>query len=66
MGDRVLILKGDAAHREIEGRAEIIEVIDYLGSGDYLVWCVFEKDPKKERVKRVYNIDEKAPAGGAK
>lgn len=58
MGDKVLILKGDAQHREVEGRAEIIEVIDYLGKGDYLIRCVFEGDKKKEKVRRIINIDE--------
>lgn len=61
MGDKVLILKGDAQHREVEGRAEIDEVIDYLGKGDYLIWCIFETDKKRTRVQRVFNIDEKPP-----
>lgn len=65
MGDKVLILKGDEQHRKVEGRAEIIEVIDYLGKGDYLIWCIFEDDAKSTKVQRVYNIDEKPPAGGA-
>jgi hypothetical protein len=66
MGDKVFILKDDAGKRVIEGQAEIIEVIDYLGAGDYLIWCVFDKDQKKERVQRVYNIDEPVPGGGVK
>jgi hypothetical protein len=61
MGDKVLILKGDAQHREVEGPAEIDEVIDYLGAGDYLIWCIFETDKTKTRVQRIYNIDEKMP-----
>ena len=58
MDEKVQVLKGEKGKRELEGVAEIVEVIDYLGAGDYLIWCVFESDKKKEKVQRTINIDE--------
>jgi hypothetical protein len=44
MGDVVTIYSGPSGARRPEGRAEIKEVVKYLGGGRYRVKCVFVGD----------------------
>lgn len=61
MGSIQIIMKGEGEEREIEGRAEIVNVVEYLGGGLYLVDCIFCEDADRKVVSRLFNIDERVP-----
>jgi hypothetical protein len=52
MGDIVTIYHGPSEARKPEGKAEIKEVVKYLGGGRYVVKCVFQGD-KCEQVREI-------------
>jgi hypothetical protein len=52
MGDVVTIYSGPSGARKQEGKAEIKEVVKYLGGGRYVVKCVFQGD-KREQVREI-------------
>ena len=66
MGDIVAILKDKNGKRIVEGKAEIIQVLTYLGGGLYMVQCVFVDDKDRKIHVRLYNIDEPVPGVGVK
>jgi hypothetical protein len=57
MGDVVTIYSGPSGARKQEGRAEIKEVVKYLGGGRYVVKCVFAGDKREQE--RVIDIAER-------
>jgi hypothetical protein len=59
MGDVVTIYSGPSEARKPEGKAEIKEVVKYLGGGRYKVRCVFVGDPKDCEQERVIDIAER-------
>lgn len=66
MGSIVNILQGQKDSRVLEGRAEIVQVLEYRGDGLYLIECVFVGDPARKVVTREYNIDEPMPGQALK
>jgi hypothetical protein len=59
MGDVVTIYSGPSGARKQEGKAEIKEVVKYLGGGRYKVRCVFLGDPKDREQEREIDIAER-------
>jgi hypothetical protein len=57
MGDVVTIYSGPSGERKQEGKAEIKEVVKYLGGGRYVVKCVFQGDKREQE--RVIDIAER-------